>query len=177
MFGLTEATASVTGNRFVGVRKLRSAGLPYWGVTLRIVDDRGRPLPPGEHGEIWVRGPNVMKGYFRNPEATAAAIRDGWLRAGDIGYLDEDGFLFVVDRKKEMIVRGGYNVYPREGRRSSTPTRTCSKRPSWARRTRAWARRSWPMSSPGSIPTRAPRRSWSTAAARSPSSGPDRLVR
>lgn len=113
-FGLSEATASVTGNRFVGVRKLRSAGLPYWGVRLRIVDDRGRPLPPGERGEIWVRGPNVMKGYFRNPEATAAAIRDGWLRTGDIGHLDEDGFLFVVDRKKEMIIRGGYNVYPRE---------------------------------------------------------------
>lgn len=113
-FGLTEATASVTGNRFVGVRKLRSAGLPYWGVRLRIVDDRGRSLPPGAHGEIWVRGPNVMKGYFQNAEATVAAIEDGWLRTGDIGYLDDDGFLFVVDRKKEMIIRGGYNVYPRE---------------------------------------------------------------
>ena len=113
-FGLTEATASVTGNRFVGARKLRSAGRPYWGVRLRIVDDRGQPLPPGERGEIWVRGPNVMKGYFKNPGATAAAIQDGWLRTGDIGYLDEEGFLFVVDRKKEMIIRGGYNVYPRE---------------------------------------------------------------
>ena len=113
-YGLTEATASVAGNRFGGVMKPRSAGPPYWGVTLRIVGDGGKHMPAGERGEIWVRGPNVMKGYFKNPDATAEVLVDGWLHTGDIGHVDADGYLFVVDRKKEMIIRGGYNVYPRE---------------------------------------------------------------
>ena len=72
------------------------------------------PVPPGERGEVVVRGPNVMKGYYNRPEATAEAIRGGWFHTGDIGQLDADGYLSIVDRKKDMILRGGFNVYPRE---------------------------------------------------------------
>ena len=71
-------------------------------------------MPAGERGEVVIRGPNIMKGYFRQPEATAEALRDGWFHSGDIGVLDADGYLAIVDRKKDMILRGGFNVYPRE---------------------------------------------------------------
>jgi long-chain acyl-CoA synthetase len=84
------------------------------GTELRILDDRGRELPAGESGEIVCRSPGVMGGYWRSPEATAQALLDGWLYTGDIGYLDEEGFLFIVDRKKDVIIRGGFNVYPRD---------------------------------------------------------------
>lgn len=114
-YGMTEASPSVCGQRFFGTpRKAGTAGQPYWGVRLRIVDDEGKEVPTGERGEILVSSPGLAKGYFRRPELTAAAFRDGWLHTGDIGILDEDGFLSVVDRKKEMIISGGYNVYPRE---------------------------------------------------------------
>src|SRR5206468_4713718 len=78
------------------------------------VDEHDKPVPPGERGEVIVRGPNVMKGYYGRPEATAEAIRGGWFRTGDIGQFDADGYLSIVDRKKDMILRGGFNVYPRE---------------------------------------------------------------
>ena len=74
----------------------------------------GRELPVGEPGEICARSPGVMDGYWRSPEVTAEALRDGWLHTGDVGYLDEDGYLFIVDRKKDLIIRGGFNVYPRD---------------------------------------------------------------
>ncbi|MEU4227829.1 AMP-binding protein [Nonomuraea sp. NPDC026600] len=93
---------------------VRSAGRVLPGVELRVADDAGAPLPAGEPGEILARAPQAMAGYWRRPEATAAALRDGWLRTGDVGYLDEDGYLFLVDRKKDMIVTGGSNVYARE---------------------------------------------------------------
>jgi len=83
-------------------------------MRLEVRDPDGNAVPTGEVGEVWVTGPIVMKGYWRNPEATADAIRDGWLRTGDLGTLDEDGDLRIVDRLKELIIRGGYNVYPRE---------------------------------------------------------------
>jgi long-chain acyl-CoA synthetase len=83
-------------------------------VQLRIVDDAGRDVAPGEVGEIAIRGDNLMKGYWGRLEATREAIPDGWFRSGDLGRADEDGCLFIVDRKKELIIRGGYNVYPRE---------------------------------------------------------------
>ena len=81
---------------------------------MRCVDEHDNPLPPGERGEVVVRGPNVMKGYYGRPEATAEAMRGGWFRTGDIGQFDADGYLSIVDRKKDMILRGGFNVYPRE---------------------------------------------------------------
>lgn len=114
-YGMSEASPSVTGCRLWGApRKYGSAGQPYLGVQLRIVDDEGRDMPRGERGEILVAGPGIARGYFRQPELTAQTFRNGWLYSGDIGYLDEDGYLYVVDRKKEMIISGGYNIYPRE---------------------------------------------------------------
>jgi long-chain acyl-CoA synthetase len=93
-----------------------SIGKPLWGVTMRVADASDQPLPPGrEHvGEILIRGHNVMKGYLGRPEGTAEALAGGWLHSGDLGYMDSDGFYFIVDRAKDLVIRGGYNVYPRE---------------------------------------------------------------
>ena len=84
------------------------------GCEVRVVDNEGQPLPPGQVGELTIKGPNVMKGYYKNEEETARVIKDGWLYSGDIGYMDEDGDIFIVDRKKDLIIRGGFNVYPTE---------------------------------------------------------------
>ena len=115
-YGLSETAGGATFNRSADARKLLSVGVPLWGVEVRVVDDEGATLPPGaEHvGEIVTRGHNVMKGYRGNPEATAQAMRGGWFHTGDLGYRDEDGYFFIVDRIKDMVIRGGYNVYPRE---------------------------------------------------------------
>jgi len=94
--------------------RLRAAGRPMWGMEVRVVDSEGRDLPPGQVGEIVARGTCIMKGYWNRPEETAAALRDGWLYSGDGGYLDEEGFIFLVDRVKDMIVSGGENVYSTE---------------------------------------------------------------
>ena len=112
-YGLSETAALVSTNP-AGREKPRSVGLPVPGTTVRIVGDADLPLPTGEPGEVCVRSPAVMQGYWRAPEATAEAIRDGWLHTGDIGYLDDEGYLFIVDRKKDLIIRGGFNVYPRD---------------------------------------------------------------
>jgi long-chain acyl-CoA synthetase len=114
-YGMTETASSCSFNR-PGDRKVLSIGKPLWGVRMRVSDQAGRPLPPGrEHvGEILIRGHNVMKGYLGRPEATAETLRDGWLHSGDLGYMDSDGFYFIVDRAKDLVIRGGYNVYPRE---------------------------------------------------------------
>jgi long-chain acyl-CoA synthetase len=115
-YGLSETASTTTFNISAEQRKVLSVGKPIWGVQVRIVDEHDRPLPPGpEHvGEIVIRGHNMMKGYYKRPEATAEAFRGGWFHTGDLAYADEDGYLFIVDRKKDMIIRGGYNVYPRE---------------------------------------------------------------
>jgi long-chain acyl-CoA synthetase len=115
-YGLTETASTTTFNVSVDERRAYSVGKPIWGTQTQVWDTHGRPLPPGpEHvGEVVTRGMHVMKGYWHNPEATAATFTDGWLRTGDLGYFDEDGFLFIVSRKKELIIRGGYNVYPSE---------------------------------------------------------------
>lgn len=113
-YGLTEATTVVSAHRLSGVRKLGSVGQPIPGVEVKICDDDDRALPLGEVGEICVRGPNVMLGYYDMPEETAKALRNGWLHTGDMGRLDEDGFLYIVERKKDLIIRGGFNIYPRE---------------------------------------------------------------
>jgi long-chain acyl-CoA synthetase len=115
-YGLSESCATATFNRSKDDRRFLSIGKPIWGVEVRVVEEAGRRLPRGpEHvGELVIRGHNVMKGYHNDPEATALAVREGWLHSGDLGYEDEDGYLFVVDRKKDLVIRGGYNVYPRE---------------------------------------------------------------
>jgi long-chain acyl-CoA synthetase len=115
-YGLSETASTATFNWGVDERKTLSVGRRPWGVRIAIVDDQGNHLPPGpDHvGEIVIQGHNVMKGYYNDPEATAAAFVGGWFHTGDMGYLDDDDFLFIVDRKKELVIRGGYNVYPRE---------------------------------------------------------------
>lgn len=104
----------VVGGTEEQTRRLGSAGREVIYTKVRVVDEEGNDLPPGEMGEIVVQSPLVMKEYWRNPEATAKAIRDGWLYTGDVGYLDSGGYLFIADRKKDMIITGGYNVYPKE---------------------------------------------------------------
>jgi long-chain acyl-CoA synthetase len=112
-YGLTE-TAALIATTPIGQGKAGSVGIPLMDSEVRIVDDAGAAVPDGEVGEIVCRSPAVMQGYWRAPEASAEALRDGWLHTGDLGYLDEDGYLFVVDRKKDLIIRGGFNVYPRD---------------------------------------------------------------
>jgi long-chain acyl-CoA synthetase len=113
-YGLTESNPTATTSIGNVKPKYGACGKTIWGCDVRIVDDQGNVLPPDHDGEVIIRGPNVMKGYYRNPQATAAALKNGWLYTGDIGRLDEEGYLYIVGRKKEMIIRGGYNVYPRE---------------------------------------------------------------
>ncbi|NUP50353.1 MAG: long-chain fatty acid--CoA ligase [Catenulispora sp.] len=115
-YGLSESASTTTFNISAEHRRVGSIGKPVWGVQTRVVDDHDRPLPPGpEHvGEIVIRGHNMMKGYWNNPEATAEVVRDGWFHTGDLGYADEDGYFYIVDRKKDLVIRGGFNVYPRE---------------------------------------------------------------
>jgi long-chain acyl-CoA synthetase len=113
-YGLSETSPVACQNRPDRERRPGSIGIPVEGTKMRIVGDAGEELPDGEVGEIVIRGPNVMKGYWRRPDATAEAIRDGWLHSGDLGRRDPDGYFYVVDRKKDLIIRGGYNVYPRE---------------------------------------------------------------
>ena len=111
-YGLTESTGAVTLNR-VNTRKVGSAGTVLSGLEMGVFE-KEKLLSPGETGEVAIKGDIIMPGYHNRPEATSDTIRDGWLLTGDIGYIDEDGALFIVDRKKEMIIRGGVNIYPRE---------------------------------------------------------------
>ena len=114
-WGMTETNAqgaSLTGKAFD--YKPGSAGFPHPIVDIRICDEAGKPLPEGATGEIWVRSCTNILEYWRRPEANAEEFRDGWLKTGDIGYLDEEGFLFLADRAKDMVIRGGENIYPIE---------------------------------------------------------------
>ena len=113
-YGLSETSPVATFNHPGRPRKPGSIGTPIAGVEVRVVDPDGKDLPAGEVGEILIRGHNVMKGYWRRPEATAEAVTDGWFHTGDLARTDEDGYLFIVDRIKDLVIRGGYNVYPRE---------------------------------------------------------------
>jgi long-chain acyl-CoA synthetase len=113
-YGLSETSPVASFNHPHRPRKAGSIGTPVEGVEMRLVSDAGDAVPAGEVGEIAIRGHNLMKGYWGKPEATAEAIPDGWFRTGDLARVDEDGYYYIVDRKKEMIIRGGYNVYPRE---------------------------------------------------------------
>jgi long-chain acyl-CoA synthetase len=113
-YGLSETSPVASFNHPDRERKPGSIGTPIDGVQMRVVDDDGRPVDQGEVGEIVIRGHNVMKGYWNRPDATDEAIRDGWFHSGDMATVDEAGYFFIVDRKKDLIIRGGYNVYPRE---------------------------------------------------------------
>ncbi len=113
-FGLSETSPVICFNELGFERKPGSIGRPLFATEMRVVDDSDQDVAQGQPGEIIVRGHSVMKGYYNRPEATAEAMRGGWFHTGDIAYIDEDGYFFIVDRKKDMIIRGGYNVYPRE---------------------------------------------------------------
>jgi long-chain acyl-CoA synthetase len=113
-YGLSETSPVASFNHPDRARKPGSIGTPIQGVEMRVVDQAGDDVPTGEVGEIAIRGHNVMKGYWRRAQATREAIPDGWFRTGDLARQDEDGYFFIVDRKKDLIIRGGYNVYPRE---------------------------------------------------------------
>jgi long-chain acyl-CoA synthetase len=113
-YGLTEGACTSTLNPFWGPRKIGSIGPAIRGQDVAVLDAEDNEVTPGERGELCLRGPNIMMGYLGNPDATAEALRGGWLHTGDVGYVDEDGYYFLVDRKKDMIIRGGENVYPRE---------------------------------------------------------------
>jgi long-chain acyl-CoA synthetase len=113
-YGLSETAPVVAFNQLQRPSKPGTVGLPIFGVDIRCVDEHDNSVSPGERGEVVVRGPNVMKGYYERPDATAEAMRGGWFRTGDIGAFDAEGYLSIVDRKKDMILRGGFNVYPRE---------------------------------------------------------------
>jgi long-chain acyl-CoA synthetase len=112
-WGLTEACANNSCNPVNGLKKVGSIGLPTKGMEMKIFDDAGNEVPQGKEGEIVLRGPMVMKGYWNQPEATAEIIRDGWLHTGDIGYVDAEGYFFITDRKKDIIIKGGENISPR----------------------------------------------------------------
>ena len=112
-YGCTEAATFISVNPF-GARRPGSVGLPVPGCEVSIQDDVGQLLPPDQDGEICVRSPGVMTGYWNTPDAAATVLAGGWLHTGDIGHLDADGYLYVVDRKKDLIIRGGFNVYPRD---------------------------------------------------------------
>jgi long-chain acyl-CoA synthetase len=113
-YGLSETSPVASFNHPDRERKPGSIGTPVEGVEMKVVDDDGKDVPAGDVGEIVIRGHNVMKGYWQRPDATEDTIRDGWFHSGDMATVDDDGYFFIVDRKKDLIIRGGYNVYPRE---------------------------------------------------------------
>ena len=113
-YGLSETSPVASFNLPGRERKPGSIGTPIRDVQMRVVDKEDHEVPQGEVGEIVIRGPNVMKGYWQRPEATAEALGGGWFHTGDLARVDEDGYFYIVDRKKDLIIRGGYNIYPRE---------------------------------------------------------------
>ena len=112
-YGMTETLMNV-GNPYAGERRPGTVGLPIPGVEIEIRDESGAPVAPGQSGELWVRGPNVCAGYWRRPDATQAAWRDGWFRTGDVGVRGKDGYITLHGRRSDLIISGGFNIYPRE---------------------------------------------------------------
>lgn len=113
-YGLSEGSAALAGHTLDMERKAGSVGKPSANIEIQVVDAQDNPLPQGEIGEVVARGPNVMKGYYNMPEETKEALHNGWLHTGDMGRFDEDGYLYIVERKKDLIIRGGFNIYPRD---------------------------------------------------------------
>jgi long-chain acyl-CoA synthetase len=112
-WGLTEAGANNASNPIDGSKKVGSIGLPMKGTEMRIMADDGKLLPPGQQGEIVLRAPSVMKGYWNKPKETEEILVDGWLHTGDVGYVDDDGYFWITDRKKDLIIKAGENISPR----------------------------------------------------------------
>jgi malonyl-CoA/methylmalonyl-CoA synthetase len=112
-YGMTETLMNVS-NPYAGERRAGTVGLPLPHVAVKICDEAGAPVVEGTPGEVWVRGPNVCAGYWRRPDATAAAWRDGWFRTGDIGVRATDGYITLQGRRSDLIISGGFNIYPRE---------------------------------------------------------------
>ncbi|SEI87359.1 long-chain acyl-CoA synthetase [Bhargavaea ginsengi] len=113
-YGLTETSPVVCMNPAVGKKKLRSVGLPIEDVQVKIMSEGFEEVPPGTPGELVVKGPNVMKGYYKREEENRKAFRDGWFKTGDVAMKDDEGYIYIIDRKKDLIIRSGFNVYPRE---------------------------------------------------------------
>ncbi|MEM1323529.1 MAG: AMP-binding protein, partial [Bacteroidota bacterium] len=113
-YGMSEGSPVVTFNDIKVGRKPGSIGTPVWGVEVKIVDENDQEVPVGEKGELLYRGHNVMKGYYKRPEVNKDVLRGGWMHSGDVAIKDEEGYFYIVDRTKDMIIRGGLNVYPRE---------------------------------------------------------------
>lgn len=114
LYGLTECNTGTVLDSENAIEKVGSCGRPFFHTEVRVVDENGQDLPPEEKGEVLLRAPNMMKGYLNRPDETAAAIKEGWLHTGDIAKMDADGFLYILDRKKDMIISGGENIYPAE---------------------------------------------------------------
>jgi long-chain acyl-CoA synthetase len=112
-WGLTEAGANNSVNPLDGLKKVGSIGLPMKGTEMQIMDDQDRLLGTGEQGEIVIRGPQLMQGYWNKPKETAEILRDGWLHTGDVGFVDQEGYFWITDRKKDLIIKGGENIFPR----------------------------------------------------------------
>ena len=113
-YGLSEGSAALTGHSLEMERRAGSVGKPLPDVEVLVADENDQPVPVGELGEVLARGPNIMKGYYNMPDESREALRNGWLHTGDMGRFDEDGYLYIVERKKDLIIRGGFNVYPRD---------------------------------------------------------------
>jgi long-chain acyl-CoA synthetase len=113
-YGLSEAGPVVSLQPTEGKYKMGSIGVPMKGIEVKVIDEEGKGLERGEVGELIVSGPNIMKGYYNKPEETEKVLKDGWLHTGDMVYIDEDEYIFIVGRKKDLIIRGGFNIYPRE---------------------------------------------------------------
>jgi long-chain acyl-CoA synthetase len=114
-YGLTEAVTAIMANPYNGRHKIGSVGIPFPDVDAKIASlDDGRDLAPGELGQVVLRSPTLMLGYYNQPRASAEALKDGWLQTGDVGYMDEDGYFYITDRQKDLIIVGGFNVFPRE---------------------------------------------------------------
>jgi long-chain acyl-CoA synthetase len=113
-YGLTETSPTTSVMRLEDPRKPGSCGRPVPHVEVAILDDDDVPVPVGESGEVCIKGPNIMAGYYKMPEETSQVMRNGWFHSGDVGHLDEDGFLYITERKKDLIIRGGFNIYPRD---------------------------------------------------------------
>ena len=146
-YGLSESTGP--GCVHLGmdnIHKVGAIGVPGYGWEVKIVDEQGQPVPQGEVGELCVKGPGVMVCYYHNPEATAEVLKDGWLHTGDMAMQDEDGFYFLVDRKKDVIISGGENLYPVQIEDFLSPTPRSTTWPSSACPTSGWVRSPPPSS-------------------------------